>query len=89
MSVSIICGKIIPQLILTAIVKENYKNIHNKSLSFFLDKTMDVQNQNFDLIFTKHINNKVTDKDFSSVYKLTFQSNKGIDSEFNIDQKDK
>ena len=87
MSVGIVGGEIAPRLLLTATVREDRRSIHNGSLNFFPDGTMDARNEIFDPIFTKHKDDKVTDKDFSGVYKLTFQSDGGIGSELNLEQK--
>lgn len=52
MSVGIIGREIALQLLLTATVRKDRRSVHNESLSFFPDRTMDVQNQIFYLILT-------------------------------------
>lgn len=78
---------IVSQLLFTATIREHCRNIHNKSLSFFPNRTIDGHYQIFDPILTKHKDDKRMNKVLSNVYKLTFQSNGEISSRLNLDQK--
>lgn len=51
-----------------------HRKIHEGSLSFFPAGTMDAREQIFDTTLTKLRDDKVTDKDFSGVYRFTIQS---------------
>ena len=58
-----------------------------KAKGFTINNWMDQQDARVLVILNKYKDEKVTDKNFSNVYKLTFQSNDGIGPELNLEQK--
>lgn len=85
MSMGVIGGEIAPRLQMTVIIgSENHRMIHDGPLSFFPAGTQNGREQIFDTTFIKLRNDKVTDKDFSNMYRFTFQSNGGIGSGLNL-----
>lgn len=81
LSVNIIGGDIASWLQLTVIIEDtDCKIIYKRFLSFFPDKTQDVPQQIPSPTLTKMRDKKEIDKDFSSLYKLTFQSCSGTGS---------